>query len=305
MTTLVGTIALLGALGLLGVWLGGRHFVTRATERLSPGLERSGHAAGSTQEAFVGGRAVERASTVRRTLGRTLDRSLRRARVVLPVLLLGLVSGRLVFDLPLPIALALSLDGAILTGLVLATRDDRRDLRLEEQLAEALRLTSAGLRAGLGRVDALHRAAIQIEEPLRPLLLETVGQLRLGEEPRQAFERFAQRVPLETFRLFTMVIATQWEAGGSLQNTFASVGGFMQDRVEVARRITAQAAPTRSAILTLFAATAAIAWFSWSNDPANLERFLRSDWGAGLVATALALQGLSLVWMWRLTRVRI
>jgi len=300
-TTLVGTIALLGALGLLGVWLSGRLAVGRAAERLSLGLEWSGRSAGSTEATAVGGRGAERTSTVRSML----DRSLRRARVVLPVLLLGLALGRLVFDLPLPIALALSLDGAILTGLVLATRDDRRDLRLEEQLAEALRLTSAGLRAGLGRVEALHRAAIQLEEPLRPLLLETVGQLRLGEDPPQTFERFAQRVPLETFRLFTMVIATQWEAGGSLQNTFASVGGFMQDRVEVARRITAQAAPTRSAILTLFAATAAIAWFSWSNDPANLERFLRSDWGAGLVATALALQGLSLFWMWRLTRVRI
>jgi len=300
-STLVGAVALLGSLAWLAVWLRRRVVLARATSRL-----------GSDPDDGIGPARFEATPVAARAEARSrpsahvgMDPGRRRAVLVGIVFVSGLTLWRPVLDLPLPIASALALDGAILFGLGLATRQDRWNLRLEEQLAESLRLSSAGLHAGLGRVEALQRAAAQIDAPLRPILLETVGQLRLGEEPQQVFRRLAARIPLETFRLFTMVIATQWEAGGSLQRTFASVGDFMQDRVEVARRITAQAAPTRSAILTLIGATAAIAWFSGANDPASLERFLRSSWGSGLVGSALALQGASLVWMWRLTRVRI
>mgnify|MGYP005848492157 CR=1 FL=1 len=308
MTAVVGTAALLGSFVLVWIWLRRGFVLDRAQARLGPDPDDS-RLDDSRPASGVGsaGRADEAAGASPASPARAIFAAswFRVARWVVPVFLLGLGLWWWTLGIPLPIALALSLDGAILSGLARGTIQDRRDLRIEEQLAESLRLTSAGLRAGLGRVDALHRAAGQIDAPLRPILLDTVGQLRLGEDPEQAFQRLAQRVPLETFRLFAMVIATQWGAGGSLQNTFASVGSFMQDRVEVGRRIAAQAAPTRSAILTLVAATAAIAWFSWSNDPTNLERFLRSEWGSGLVATALTLQGLSLLWMWRLSRVRI
>ena len=207
--------------------------------------------------------------------------------------------------IPWPIALAIGLDIAVLIGLWFASRRTRRLVRLEAQLAETLRLTAAALRAGLGRIEALHRATEQVDAPLKPLLVEAVGRLHLGESPISAFERLSSRVPLETFRLFSMIIATQWHAGGSLQGTLASAGDFMQDRVDVQQRIASQSAPTRSSTLVLFAATAAIAYFSWSNDPFNLERFLTSEAGALLVGTTLALQGLALVWMDRLMRSRL
>ena len=205
---------------------------------------------------------------------------------------------------PMPITTALGFDLGVLAWLWLSSRRRRHLERMEAQLAEALRLSAAALRAGLGRIDALQRAAQQIDAPLQPILLEAVGRLRLGEAPRLAFERLSERVPLETFRLFAMIIATQWQAGGSLQGTLASVGDFMQDRVDVQGRISSQSAPTRSSTLVLFAATAAIAWLSWTHDPFNMGRFLRSDAGAALVGTTLALQGVALVWMDRLMRSR-
>ena len=154
-------------------------------------------------------------------------------------------------------------------------------------------MTAAALQA---RASAGSRPCIapsdQLDAPLRPILLEAVGRLRLGESPQSAFGRLAERVPLETFRLFSMIVATQWHAGGSLQGTLASVGDFMQDRVDVQQRIAAQSAPTRSSTFVLFAATAAIAYFSWTNDPFNLERFIRSETGAcARRGITLALQG--------------
>lgn len=296
MTLLGGAAALLASLGLLGLVANRLLLERRATVRLR------------TNELHGADRAVDEEPIDEGTRNRRLSReevgAVVRGALPLGVGLLGAGIATLA-GLVFPIACALGFDAGVLVWLWLAGRHARHLAKLEAQLAEALRLTAAALRAGLGRVDALHRAADQIELPLRPILLEAVGRLRLGEAPQAAFQRLSERVPLETFRLFSMIIATQWQAGGSLQGTLGSVGDFMQDRVEVQQRITSQSAPTRSSTLVLFGATAAIAWLSWTNDPFNMRRFFESDMGSGLVATTLALQGVALVWMDRLMRSRV
>lgn len=302
MTIVLALVALFGSAALAGVWLAGQLAASRSALRLAAsdptrgGLEtRIESGPDRTADVVAGDR-----------LAGALGISTRIALGIAGSAGLGVTALARIFLGASPlISAAIGLDASILIGLVFASRREGRALRLEEQLAELLRLTSAGLRAGMGRIDALGRSASQIGEPLGGVLRETVGRLRLGEEPERAFEKLARHVPLESFRLFSLVISTQWHAGGSLQNTLASIGEFMQDRVDVARRIRAQASPTRSSVLTLIAATAAIAYFSHANDPANLERFLRSDWGDRLIASALTLQGGALAWIWRLTRTRL
>ncbi len=308
MTALVGAIGLLGALVWIAVWIAGRITSRRAALRL---------ASSSGELAVAGGASGPDPSLdvewIRAGEGRTagLLAAIRRridgpsVLFVLAGFTAGFFLARRIAGLSGGIALAVGLDLAILVGLVLATRAERRALQLESQLATWLRLVSAGLRAGAGRVDALGQALGQVGDPLARVLSGPVGRLRLGEEPEKVFARLHEAVPLESFRLFSLVLSAQWHAGGSLQNTLGSIGEALQDRVDVARRIQTQSAPTRSSVLTLIAATGAIALFSHSNDPENLERFLRSAWGDALIASALALQGGALVWIWRLTRTRL
>ena len=295
---LLGGLALLGSVSILAVLAHRLLLQHRAVLRL-----------GHDEAASSGGAVFAEEGAVREPIRWRPEDLSPRIAVALAAILGAVGTLSLRFGLgeriPWPIAIALGFDLAVLLWLWLASRRVRHLARLEAQLAETLRLAAAALRAGLGRIDAFHRAAEQVDAPLKPLLLEAVGRLRLGESPLSAFERLSERVPLETFRLFSMIIATQWHAGGSLQGTLASVGDFMQDRVDVQQRIASQSAPTRSSTLVLFAATAAIAYFSWSNDPFNLERFLTSQAGALLVGTTLGLQGVALLWMDRLMRSRL
>ncbi|MEM9177653.1 MAG: type II secretion system F family protein [Myxococcota bacterium] len=295
MLSLLGAAALFASVCLLFVVAHRIVLEHRATVRLGSSETGDWEGLAAETEAEGPGREERRAEG----LGRGF-------RVAVPVAV-GVTAAAVpfLFGLILPIACAIGFDAGVVAWLWLAARHRRHLERLEAQLAEALRLTAAALRAGLGRVDALQRAAEQVEAPLRPILLEAVGRLRLGEAPNDAFARLSQRVPLETFRLFAMIIATQWQAGGSLQGTLASVGDFMQDRVDVQQRITSQSAPTRSSTIVLFGATAAIAWLSWTNDPVNMQRFFESGMGTALVSTTLALQGVALVWMDRLMRSRV
>jgi len=193
----------------------------------------------------------------------------------------------------------------VLAHLALAARAQRRALELEEGLAEAIGLASSALRAGASPVDALEHAARALGGSAGSVLLDLTGRLRLGEDPEAAIAELADKVPLESFRLFALALGVQWRAGGSLQRSLAVVARAVRDRVELMRRIHTQAAPTRGSVFAFVAATAAIGFLMWQYDPANLERFLRSDTGSLLVGGAAWLQALGVFWMWRLSQIRV
>lgn len=281
MTGIAAGVLLFGSFGLLGLWSNRLVARRRAIDR----LERADASREVAENDVVRGR------------GRT-------ALAVALAFAAVFLAARFLLSAPVTIAAALGVDGAVVAGLAVATVHERRAARIEAQLAELLQLSAASLRAGMGRVDAFDRALAQIGDPLAAVLSDPFGRLRLGESPERVFGPVVRQIPLESFRLFALVLSTQWNAGGSLQNTLGSIGESLQDRVDVTRRIQSQSAPIRSSVLTLIAATAAIAYFSYANDPPNLERFLRSEWGEGLVASAFVLQGLSLVWIWQMTRTR-
>jgi tight adherence protein B len=222
---------------------------------------------------------------------------------LLLALLVGL--GGLLLGWDLPIASGSAALAGVLLHAALAVLAQRRALRLEEGLAEVIALVSSGLRVGASPLEALERAADAVGGPARSVLLDLGARLRLGEEPEAALEELTRRVPLESFRLFSLALAVQWRAGGSLQRSLATVGRSIRNRVQVARRIHSQSASTRGSVVAFTVATAAVALLMWQYDPGNLERFLRSGSGAALLGGALWLQALAILWMSRLTRVQV
>ena len=99
----------------------------------------------------------------------------------------------------------------------------------------------ASLRAGTALLGALEATLTESRQPMRGELENLVGRIRLGEDPRAAVKELAMRVPLESFRLFSYCLLVHWETGGSLAVSLRTVASTVRDRIEVARRIAAQA----------------------------------------------------------------
>ena len=114
-----------------------------------------------------------------------------------------------------------------------AALEKKRQLQLEEGLAEAIALVTSALRSGASPVDALERASRAVQGPAQPVLLELSGALRLGEDVDRALEALVERVPLESYRLFAIALGVQWRAGGSLERSLAVVARAVRDRVGV------------------------------------------------------------------------
>ena len=188
------------------------------------------------------------------------------------------------FGWALPFVIAVSLIVGLLAGRLESYLAERQTAKIETQLADAIDLMVAALRAGASIADALENAMRESRSPLLPQLEEVVGRIRYGDDPRTVYHGLTERVPLETFLLFASALSVQAETGGSLAPTLASVGRTIRDRIEIARRIRSNSAQSEVSTLAVFLLTYFIAVLVWRGNPEQMHEFLATKIGQWAVA---------------------
>ena len=204
--------------------------------------------------------------------------------------------------LPWQVVIAAGLLVGVLAYLVEEHRREQQAALIESQLAAAIDLMVGSLRAGASLLAAFESALEEIEAPLRPYVQEVAGRIRLGDDPRSAVHDLQMHVPLETFRLFATSLAVHWEVGGSLATTLATVGRTVRDRTELSRRVRAQGVESNASVAVVLAIAYVLGFLMWRTNPDRLEAFVATAFGTFLVAGAIGLQAVGLLWMSRLSR---
>ncbi|MGO8746615.1 MAG: type II secretion system F family protein [Thermoguttaceae bacterium] len=205
---------------------------------------------------------------------------------------------------PPPFVIAVSMIVGLLGARLESFLAVRQAARIETQLADAIDLMVAALRAGAGIADALENAMYESRSPLLPQLEEVVGRIRFGDEPRAVYHGLTERVPLETFLLFASALSVQAETGGSLAPTLASVGRTIRDRIEIARRIRSNSAQSEVSTMAVFVLTYFIALLVWRGNPEQMHEFLATKIAQWTVAGSILLQAAGVVWMSLISRMR-
>ncbi len=243
-------------------------------------------------------------SVVRRT-GGGLTPSLRRQRWIPIAVGVGVaLLCKFALGLDLVYSVALGVILGVCAYLFEGWRHAQNQIKLETQLANSLDLMVASLGAGSGLMSAIEGAAHEAGKPLKPELQETLGRIRFGETPKQVFEDLAERVPLEAYRLFAFTMAVHGETGGSLAPTLATVGRTIRDRIEIGRRIRAQSTQAQASVIGIVLITYFLGAMMWRTNPAGFEEFLSHPVGSNIIAAAIVLQAIGLLWITRLTQLR-
>ena len=177
--------------------------------------------------------------------------------------------------------------------------------RIESQLADAIDVLVASVGAGSSLQASLGQASENTPMPLRGELTEMVARLRLGDSPPDVFDLLRQRVPSETFRLFSTTLTVNWQVGGALAETLAAIGSTIRDRLAIARQL--RTLSTQGALTTV--TVLAVVWFMaammWQADPPRFTSFLFSVVGSWLTAASLVLQGVGVALVSRISRPKI
>lgn len=221
--------------------------------------------------------------------------------------LAGVLTGAAIYflsPLPVPYSFAFAILAAVIISLLESIWYDSRIQRIETQLADAIDLMVAALRAGSALLSALEAAVREAKQPIRGELESLLGRIRLGEDPRTAVRDLSLRVPLESFRLFSHCLLVHWETGGSLASSLRTVSRTVRDRIEVARRISSQAVESQISVVAVMAISYGLTFLMFKTNPPPIHKLIFSEIGAYTAAIVILLQAAGIVWISRMSRIR-
>lgn len=181
---------------------------------------------------------------------------------------------------------------------------EKRVARLEQQLVDAIDIMVSTLRAGGSLPAALDAVRDEVGDPLRSELNQIVGRIRVGADPSEVIRSLGVRLPQESMRLFTHTLLVHWNAGGSLAGTLLLVGKTIRDRIEVSRRIQAQAVESQVSVVAVMGISYGTAGLIYYSNPNALREFLTSMTGTTITVGSVGLQAVGIYWIWRLSQVR-
>jgi tight adherence protein B len=193
--------------------------------------------------------------------------------------------------------------GMIGTLVVFLFLQGRYRRRLQEQLPDVFFLLARSLRAGLTMEQAITLAGEQAGKPLAPEFERCAGQIRLGLSVPTALELMARRIRLLDFNAFVSTVALHYTTGGNLALLLDRLAASTRDRNQYAGHFRAATALGR--ITTTFIGfmvpglLLAYAIF----EPEHIEAFFHSATGWLVLAAALLLEMVGILWMYRLLRV--
>lgn len=223
---------------------------------------------------------------------------------------LAIVSGSAIVGGALPLAL---LDHLLLAavGLVLGAAAPVLYLSfirwwrlssMQKQLPYALQAVADSVRGGQTLTEACQLVSQEIKGPLGQEFHYAHQQLELGHSPIGVMNRMVQRIPLPEFRIFATAVIVHRRAGGNLSLLTERMSKAAHDKSDVRNHILAMTAGSRlSAIGMVAAAVLAAVLLSWM-EPEYVNVFMTNPKGPYLIATAILLQVLGGIWVWRILK---
>ena len=193
--------------------------------------------------------------------------------------------------------------GILLPIVWLSFQSWRRMRAIREILPEALQIVGDSVRAGHSLEQSAEMVATELRDPLSTEFAQCASQLKLGNSPTAVMEKMSQRIPLPEFRIFATAVMVHQTAGGNLALLAERLSHSARERQEFTGHVNAVTAGSRlSALGMVFASVFAISALAWL-EPEYLRAFVNHPLGPTLLAVAVGLLLIGILWVWRLIRV--
>jgi tight adherence protein B len=189
------------------------------------------------------------------------------------------------------IALALVLVGGV--GLPLWTLKflvKRRLKKFGDLFPDAIDIIVRGVKAGLPLGDCLRIIATETAEPVRGEFRQIVEAQAMGLSVPEAVDRIVARVPTSEASFFSIVIAIQQKAGGSLSEALSNLSTVLRDRKKMEGKIKAFSSEARASAMIIGSLPFAVGGLVYLTSPKYIELLWTTE-------TGQIVMGVSLIWM--------
>ncbi len=177
---------------------------------------------------------------------------------------------------------------------------NRRRMKLEIQLSEALTLVASSLKGGYSFIQGLSQATEQLQPPITDEISRVVRLIQLGLDTPRALEQMAERVNSYDFDMTVSATNIQLASGGNLAQLLEKISETIRDRIRLRRDIAVLTAQGRMSGAILIALPVCIALML---NIINHEYFLplyTTDLGKSMLIGAALMQSIGIYWIKKL-----
>lgn len=215
----------------------------------------------------------------------------------------GALAGALIFGAPVP-AVGLSLVSPFILDRFFIRLHGSRGARMERQLPAALALQAAALRAGQSLVGSLRIVGAASKAPLGEEMGRTLHHIDLGTPLEEAVEQFAARSCSGDVDLWVNSMLIHRQTGGNLAGVIDAMADRITQRGQMRGEIRALTAQGRLSGLVVAAAPVVFFVLLSVGSREQMKMLYTTPLGWVLLVTGLTLNGLGLVWIRCVTRIR-
>lgn len=179
----------------------------------------------------------------------------------------------------------------------LRRKAERRRLKIEDQLADAMVSLSSAIRAGLSLAQSIEILALQTPHPICQEFQQIYGEYQLGKPMERCLVEAKERLHSENFALFAAAMEASRESGGRLNETVDRIANSVRELQRLDRKVQSETAQARSsAVYMAMAPVVVLAVYYFVIDQENTERLFTTVWGQILLCTALVLNVVAYLW---------
>ena len=179
---------------------------------------------------------------------------------------------------------------------VLRRLAERRQLLIEDQLADAMVSLSSAIKAGLSLAQALDILARQSPKPISQEFLQIVGEYQLGKDLEQCLKETKERLRSENFALFAAALEASRQSGGRLNETVERIATSVRELQRLERKVRSETAQARTSSVYMALAPPVILLMNYFIDPVHTRMLFTEIPGQLILCLAAVLNLLAYFW---------
>lgn len=203
--------------------------------------------------------------------------------------------------------------GSMNTGLVcalvpwwlLSGKANKRRLKFEDQLPEALDFISRSLRAGHGLTASIGMAGDELPAPVGRELKATFDEINFGIPFQEAMANLMARVNSPDLTFFTVAVVIQRETGGNLTELLANLSKLIRERIKLKGKVRVLASEGRFSGVLLGALPFVLSALLTSINPEYMSMLWKTPEGHNLIMTGLFMMVLGAFFMHRIVQIKV
>jgi tight adherence protein B len=173
---------------------------------------------------------------------------------------------------------------------------ERRRLKIEDQLADAMVTLANAVRAGLSLAQSMEILAAQCPKPINAEFHQITAEYKLGKPLERTLTEAKHRLKSENFALFAAALLASHESGGRLNETVERIAQSVLEMQRLDRKVLSETAQARKSAVYMALAPGIILVAYYFVDPVNTTLLFTRIFGQVLLAIAVMFNVVAYLW---------